>query len=238
MLSVRVKICGLTRTEDAALALELGAWALGVIFAPESPRRLDLQRAAEVLAPAADAEPDAAVSVGARSAGRDARTTGAVERVGVFVNAESSEIVEAVAACGLTAVQLHGEESPVRCLEIRKRAGVPVIKVLRVAGPAALERVVQFDTEYILLDTYDPERRGGTGEVFDWSLAAALPEVVRSGRVILSGGLNPDNILEAARAVSPFALDVSSGVESAPGVKDSEKLRRLFETIRMIKEAS
>lgn len=232
MVPVRVKICSLTRTEDAALALELGAWALGVIFAPESPRRLDLKRAAEVLAPAADAEPGAAVSMGAGGVGRDARPIGAVERVGVFVNAEPGEIAEAVAACGLTAVQLHGEESPDRCLEIRKRAGVPVIKALRVAGPEALERVVQFDTDYILLDTYDPGRRGGTGEVFDWSLAASLPEVVRSGGLILSGGLNPDNILEAARMVSPFALDVSSGVESAPGVKDSEKLHRLFENLR------
>ena len=86
-----------------------------------------------------------------------------MERVGVFVNAEPGEIAEAVAACGLTAVQLHGEESPDRCLEIGKRAGVPVIKALRVAGPEALERVVQFDTDYILLDTYDPGRRGRHG---------------------------------------------------------------------------
>jgi phosphoribosylanthranilate isomerase len=155
-----------------------------------------------------------------------------VERVGVFVNAEPDEIAQAVAVCGLTAVQLHGEESPDRCLEIRKRTGVPVIKALRVAGPEALERVVRFDTEYILLDTYDPGRRGGTGEVFDWSLTASIPEVVRSGRLILSGGLNADNILEAARAVLPFALDVSSGVESDPGVKDSEKMHRLFENLR------
>lgn len=234
MLSVRIKICGLTRTKDAALALELGAWALGVIFAPESPRRLDLKRAAEVLAPATDTGPGDAMPDRASGAGHDAGTTKAVERIGVFVNAEPGEIAEAVAACGLTAVQLHGEEDPGRCRDIRKLAGVPVIKALRVAGPEELQRVVQFDTDYVLLDTYNPERRGGTGKVFDWSMTASIPEVVRSGRLILSGGLNPDNILDAARAVSPYALDVSSGVESAPGVKDSEKLRRLFENLSNI----
>lgn len=210
MTAVKVKICGLTRPEDAALAAELGAWALGVIFAPESPRRVSVERAAEVLA--------------AAPAG--------VERIGVFVNADAVDIAAAVEACGLTAIQLHGDESPEECQEIQRRSGVAVIKALAVSGPESLERVVQFDTDYILLDTYHPERRGGTGEVFDWSLPAALDEGFRSGRLILAGGLNPENILAAIEAAAPFAVDVSSGIETAPGIKDNQQLRLLFENIR------
>lgn len=207
---MRVKICGLTRPKDATEAVRLGAWALGVIFAPESPRYVDVAAAARVLAGA----------------------PAGVERVGVFVNAEPEEIAAAVETCGLTAVQLHGEESPGECLEVQKRTGCAVIKALAVAGADVSERVVQFDTDYILLDTYHPERRGGTGEVFDWELAAALPESLRSGRLILSGGLNAANIAEALRTVRPFAVDVSSGVESSPGVKDQEKLKELFGAVK------
>lgn len=203
---MRVKICGLMRPGDATEAVRLGAWALGVIFAPESPRCVDADAAARVLA---------GVPAG-------------IERVGVFVNAEPEEIAAAAGTCGLTAVQLHGEESPGECLEVQKRTGSTVIKALAVTGAESLKRVVQFDTDYILLDTYHPERRGGTGEVFDWELAAALPEGLRSGRLILSGGLNAGNIGEAIKAVRPFAVDVSSGVESGPGEKDHEKLKELF----------
>ncbi|MHB8793563.1 MAG: phosphoribosylanthranilate isomerase [Thermoleophilia bacterium] len=210
MSEVKVKICGLTRPGDAALAAELGAWALGVIFAPESPRRVNVEQASKVLA----------------SAPSD------VERVGVFVNADAGEIAEAVAACALTVVQLHGDESPEECREVQERTGAQVIKAVAVSGPESLEGVVQFDTDYILLDTYDPERRGGTGDVFDWSLSAALDEGFRGGRLILAGGLNPANILDAIRAAAPFAVDVSSGIESAPGIKDPEQLRLLFEKIR------
>lgn len=205
----RVKICGLTRPEDAALAVSLGAWALGVIFVPGSPRRVSIEQAAAVLASA----------------------PAGVERVGVFVNSGLDEIVESARACGLTAVQLHGEESPDECLEARRRTGCRVIKALRVAGPETLAGVVTFDTDFILLDTYQPGRHGGTGEVFDWNLAAALPANIRGERLILSGGLNPDNIAEAVRVVAPYAVDVASGVESAPGIKDKEKLKKLFDTL-------
>ena len=207
---MRVKICGLMRPEDAAATVRLGAWALGVIFAPESPRCVDADAAARVLAGA----------------------PAGVERVGVFVNAEPEEIAAAVEACGLTAVQLHGEESPGECLEVQKRTGCTVIKAFAVAGVDVLERVVQFDTDYVLLDTYHPERRGGTGEIFDWELAGAIPESLRSGRLILSGGLNAANIAEAIKAVRPFAVDVSSGVESSTGKKDHEKLKELFGAVK------
>ncbi len=207
---VRVKICGLTRPADAELAAGLGAWALGVIFAPESPRRVSLEQAAAVL---------------------EAAPAG-VERIGVFVNAGVEEIKTAAEGCGLTAVQLHGEESAAECAEVGGSCGCRVIKALRVSGPRSLEAVVRFDTEYLLLDTYHPGQRGGTGKAFDWELTRRLPQRMRSSRVILSGGLNPDNILAAMGAVTPFAVDISSGVESKPGIKDEEKMRRLFKVIR------
>lgn len=209
MTRVRVKICGLTKPQDAALAAGLGAWALGVIFAPGSPRRVSREQAVAVLGPG----------------------PAGVERVGVFVNAGLDEIVETARVCGLTAVQLHGEESPGDCLDVGRRTGCLVIKALRVAGPESLAGVVTFDTDFILLDTYQPERHGGTGEVFDWSLAAALPASARGDRLILSGGLNPDNIAEAVRVVAPLAVDVASGVESAPGIKDPEKMKKLFDKL-------
>lgn len=208
----RVKICGLTRARDAALAVELGAWALGVIFAPESKRRVTPDQAAAVLA--------------AAPAG--------IERIGVFVNEDPGEIIAAVRACSLTGVQLHGEESPADCERIRSACGVAVIKALRVAGEADVERVVQFDTDYILLDTYDPGRRGGTGQAFDWNLALALPDLTRSARLILSGGLDPGNVHRAVAQVAPFAVDVSSGVESAPGIKDREKMIQLFTALKEV----
>ncbi|MHB8859660.1 MAG: phosphoribosylanthranilate isomerase [Thermoleophilia bacterium] len=233
MADIKVKICGLTRAEDAALAVELGAWALGVIFAPESPRQVTAEEAAVVLS--------------AAPAG--------VERVGVFVNAGAGEIEAAVRACGLTAVQLHGEEDEDLAREVRERTGAVVIRSVKVparagersvaapsgAGPGAsgneaLAGVVQFDTDFILLDTYHPERRGGTGEVFDWGLAEAIPEAVRRRRLILSGGLKPENIIAAVRLLTPFAVDVSSGVESAPGVKDPVPLRQLFENLEIFRK--
>lgn len=211
----RIKICGLTRPEDAALAAGLGAWALGVIFAAESPRRVSPEQAREVFTGAGGASPETAPL-----------------RVGVFVNADLEEIESAVRTCSLDAVQLHGEEDPGFCRMVRDRLGVAVIKAIRVSGPESVAGVVRFDTDYVLLDTYHPERRGGTGETFDWTLAATLPEAVRTGRLVLSGGLGPDNIAAALAAVGPHALDVSSGCESSPGIKDAEKLRKLFEALR------
>lgn len=211
----RIKICGLTRPEDAALAAELGAWALGVIFAAESPRCVSIAQAREIF------EAGMAAVSGAE----------APLRVGVFVNARVGEIEEAVRASHLDAVQLHGEESPEFCAEVRERLGVAVIKAVRVSGPEAVAGVVRFDTDFVLLDTYHPERRGGTGEAFDWSLAASLPEAVREQRLVLSGGLNPENLAAAVQAAKPFAVDVASGVESAPGIKDPDKLRQLFENV-------
>ncbi|RJQ46391.1 MAG: phosphoribosylanthranilate isomerase [Gaiellales bacterium] len=206
----RIKICGLTRRSDADAAAAAGAWALGAVFAPESPRRVGAEEAAAIFR---DAPPG-------------------VMRVGVFVNASLGEMSAAASASGLTALQLHGEETAAFCREVKEATGLIIIKALRVSGPGSLEGVVQFDTDFLLLDTYHPGRRGGTGESFDWSLAAGLPEAFRGGRLILAGGLGPGNIAQAHRQVSPFALDVSSGIESAPGIKDKASLERLFEQVK------
>ncbi|MHB8923424.1 MAG: phosphoribosylanthranilate isomerase, partial [Thermoleophilia bacterium] len=120
------------------------------------------------------------------------------------------------------------------CERIRSACGVAVIKALRVAGEADVERVVQFDTDYILLDTYDAATRGGTGHTFDWNLVLALPDRTRSARLILSGGLDPGNVHRAVAQVAPFAVDVSSGVESAPGIKDREKMTQLFTALKEV----
>ncbi len=209
----RIKICGLTRPGDAAAAAKAGAWAVGVILAGESPRRVTVKQAARIMT---------AVPAG-------------IEKVGVFVNAAPEAVAAAVRNCGLTAVQLHGEETPEECRRAAGLAGVIVIKALRVREARLPESVALFDTGLLLLDTYSPARRGGTGKIFDWSLAAALPEETRSGRLILSGGLNAGNILEALDAVGPFAVDVSSGIESAPGVKDPGEMERLFDILKEMK---
>ncbi len=209
----RVKICGLTNPGDAMRAVAAGAWAVGVIFAPESPRRVTRQQAAAIMA---------AVPPG-------------ILKVGVFVNAGEEEITAAVRECGLGAVQLHGEESPAFCRRIGEITGAAVIKAVRVAGRETLGSVASFDTDFILLDTYQPGRRGGTGESFDWDIARELSENLRSGRVILSGGLDAENVLEALDAVGPYAVDVSSGIETAPGVKDPGEMERLFDILGQMK---
>ena len=209
----RVKICGLTNPGDAMRAVAAGAWAVGVIFAPESPRRVTRQQAAAIMA---------AVPPG-------------ILKVGVFVNAGEEEITAAVRECGLGAVQLHGEESPAFCRRIGEITGAAVIKAVRVAGRKTLGSVASFDTDFILLDTYQPGRRGGTGESFDWDIPRELSENLRSGRVILSGGLDAENVLEALDAVGPYAVDVSSGIETAPGVKDPGEMERLFDILGQMK---
>ncbi len=210
----KVKICGLTSPEDARRAAAAGAWAVGVIFAPESPRCVSIAEAAKIMA---------AVPAG-------------VQKVGVFVNTSEEEIAAAVRRCGLTAVQLHGKETPEFCRRIGGATGAAVIKAVRVSGPESLECVASFDTEFILLDTYHPGSRGGTGKQFDWGLAAKLPAAARREKVIVSGGLDARNVVEALDAVGPYAVDVSSGVESAPGVKDPGELERLFDTLREMKK--
>jgi phosphoribosylanthranilate isomerase len=196
----RVKVCGITRHEDAELAAELGAWALGFILWRPSPRAAD---------------PRTAASIAAALRRR-------VALAGVFVNATLDEITEAAEALHLSHIQLHGDEGPAFCEEARRRSGCKVIKAVRVTGPGDLQDLERFHTDFHLLDTAARGLRGGSGATWDWALAARRRSSVPE---ILSGGLTPENVAAGIAAVRPYAVDVASGVEAAPGVKDPEKLR-------------
>ncbi|MBI4897231.1 MAG: phosphoribosylanthranilate isomerase [Actinobacteria bacterium] len=207
----RIKFCGLRRPEDAALAVELGAWALGVIMWPKSPRRCSMEQAAAI----ADAH--------RRSA----------EIAGVFVDAKLDEVVQISEAVGLSIVQLHGDEGQQYCMEVARRTGCKVIKAFRVRDRSVLTELGKFrEVDWHLLDTYKAGVPGGTGESFDWSF---LRERRHGGvPLILSGGLGPGNIATAIETVLPRAVDVSSGVESAPGVKDHEAMREFAAAVRSV----
>jgi phosphoribosylanthranilate isomerase len=203
----RIKFCGITRLDDAELAVSLDAWAVGLIFWPRSPRRCELDAAAEI--------------------------AGAVKRraevAGVFVNATLDHVAQTADAVGLTMLQFHGDEGPAYCSEAARRTGCKVIKTARVRSGADVRALAAFHTDYHLLDSYTAGVPGGTGEVFAWDLVRA-----HRGRipVILSGGLNPDNVADAIAAVRPYAVDVASGVELSPGRKDPVKLRAFAQAVK------
>jgi phosphoribosylanthranilate isomerase len=196
----RVKVCGITRHEDAELAADLGAWALGFILWRSSPR-------------AADPATAAAIAAALRRR---------VALVGVFVNPTLDEVTAAAEALHLSHVQLHGDEGPAFCAEAGRRSGCKVIKAVRVAGGGDLQDLERFHTDFHLLDADARGLRGGSGTTWDWALIAR-----RRSRVpaILSGGLTAENVAAGIAAVAPYAVDVASGVEAAPGVKDPERLR-------------
>jgi phosphoribosylanthranilate isomerase len=202
----RVKICGVTRLADAEAAVALGAWAIGLNHWEGTPRRIDPARAAEI---------------------------GAVlkrrcEVAGVFVNPSLEEVAAAVENAQLTMVQLHGEEGPSFCAEVARRTGAKVIKALGVRSAADVHAAETYRVDYHLLDAHRPGMPGGTGESFDWELLADRRSKVP---LILAGGLTPDNVGEAIQIAHPFAIDVASGVESAPGIKDRALLEALFEAM-------
>ena len=202
----KVKICGITNVADAQAAAGLGAWALGMIFHDESPRRCDLEEAAAIAA----------------------AFRRKVELVGVFVNAPLDRVMEVLGSVPLTIVQLHGDEGPSYCDEARRRTGVKLIKATRVRDGAAVRALSAYRTDFHLMDSHVPGTWGGTGQRFDWKLAA---EHRHEPPLILSGGLDADNVAEAIEVAKPFAVDVASGVEAAPGRKDPELLRRFFESV-------
>ena len=203
----RAKICGITRYEDAQLAVELGAWGLGFILWPGSPRAC---------------APDTAARMAASFRRR-------VATVGVFVNPTLEEVAQAADSVGLSHLQLHGEEGPAFCSEAARRTGCKVIKAVRVRSGAELQGLEIFRTvDFHLLDTGRPGRRGGTGETWDWALAARRRSDVPA---ILSGGLTAENVQDGIEAVAPWAVDVASGVEvpGEPGIKDPDRLRSFLE---------
>jgi phosphoribosylanthranilate isomerase len=203
----KIKFCGLTNLDDAERAVAAGAWAIGLIFWPQSPRRCEL---------------DAAAQIAAAFKRR-------VEVAGVFVNAALDHVADTADAVGLTMLQLHGDEGPAYCSEAARRTGCKVIKAARVRSGADVQALASFHTDYHLLDSYTAGVPGGTGETFSWDIARAHRSTVP---VILSGGLTPDNVAEAIAAVAPYAVDVASGVELSPGRKDAQKLRAFADAVR------
>ena len=203
---VKIKICGITTPEDALTAVEAGADALGFVFYKESPRHIFPEEAARIIN----------------------KLPPFVQAVGLFVN-EAPEIVNQVSRnCRLGLVQLHGDETPDYCRRIEQR----VMKAFRVRSLTCLDPIADYRLSGCLLDAYSPSFYGGTGMSFNWEIACEA--ITRSHRVVLAGGLTPDNVAEAIRQVRPYAVDVSSGVESAPGKKDTDKVRAF---IRNAKEA-
>jgi phosphoribosylanthranilate isomerase len=207
----QVKICGITRLEDAELAVELGAWAVGMVFFHGSPRSCSLAEGQRITA----------------------ALRRKVELCGVFVNAPMEEVVGVSEQLGLTLLQLHGDEGPVFCGEAARRTGARIVKALQVSGPGDIRDAARFHTDFHLLDarSVEPGReqlRGGTGETFDWKLLAARRSKVP---LILSGGLTGENVTDAIKRVRPFAVDTASGTESAPGLKDPTKLRDFFASV-------
>ena len=202
----KVKICGLTNAEDAAQAADLGAWALGLILWPSSPRACP---------------PAAAEEVGALMH-RRANVTG------VFVNATLDEVALAADRYALDILQLHGDEGPAYCREAARRTGCRVMKAVRVKGAATLRELEPFHTDLHLLDAHVPGRRGGTGESFDWDLVGSHSRPVP---FVLSGGLTPENVGDAMAAVEPFAVDTASGTEAAPGRKDPARVQAFFRAV-------
>ncbi len=204
----RIKICGITTPEDGAHAVEAGAWAIGMVFWPGSPRAVSIDRAAEIAGPLR----------------RQA------ELVGVFVNATVDEVIGTAEAVGLTWVQLHGSEGPSFAEHVGRRAGVKVIKAARLRAQADIQAIDAFrNVDAHLLDSYAEGNPGGTGETFDWALATRRMSEVP---LILAGGLTPENVGAGIAQTKPWAVDVSSGVESAPGVKDPERVEAFIAAVR------
>jgi phosphoribosylanthranilate isomerase len=202
----RIKLCGITTLHDAQMAVEVGAWAVGCILWPHSPRMCDPAEAARIAA--------------------------AVRRralvCGVFVNQHLDEVTGLVDGIGLTMVQLHGDEGPAYCGEVARRTGAKVMKAAQVRSGADVRALEAFHTDFHLLDAHLPGMRGGTGETFDWELVRTRRSKVP---LVLSGGLTPDNVAEAILATRPFAVDTASGTEASPGIKDPAKVAAFVEAV-------
>ena len=208
----KVKVCGITELDDARLAAELGAWAIGLIFAP-SPRQVDVAAAERI--------------------GRELNRR--VEVAGVFVNAPLEEVARLADVAHLTLLQLHGDEGPAYCREAARRTGARVMKAIPARDPAAVRRLSAFRTDYHLLDAYVPGQRGGTGRTFQWDY---VRHHTRHVPLVLSGGLHADNVAEAIGATHPFAVDSASGTEGPePGRKDPAKVHALFRAVEQANAA-
>ncbi len=208
-MRTRIKICGITRIEDALAAVELGVDALGFVFHQPSPRYLEPASAADIIS----------------------RLPAFVAAVGVFVYEDINILHSILGLTGLSAVQLHGVESAEYCKSL---GPIRCIKAIRLGSRIDLKKLDEYPREVgILLDSYEKDTPGGTGKTFDWSWAA---EAQRLRPVILAGGLGPRNVIEALRRVQPFAVDASSLLEQSPGVKDHEKMAEFVASVRKFKQ--
>jgi phosphoribosylanthranilate isomerase len=202
-----IKICGITNIEDACFAAASGADALGFIFHPPSPRYVTPEIVKKII----EELPHPIITIG------------------VFVNMASEEVKRIMTLCGLDMVQLHGAESPAFCREFSRSQ---VIKAIALRGEDDLTQLREYPVKAMLVDAYDPERHGGTGERADWALAAKVKAI---HPLILAGGLSLANIQEAIEAIAPDAVDINSGVESAPGHKDHIKVKEIIELVHQFK---
>jgi phosphoribosylanthranilate isomerase len=208
-MSVIVKICGITNSDDARAATKHGADALGFIFHESSPRFVPLDTAARI----AQELPSHVV------------------KVGVFADAPADTVLRAIAGCGLNLLQFHGEESPEYCGQF----GLMTMKAFRIKDAKSLQNLAQYPTDAWLLDSYVADKLGGTGATFNWELAREAKSMGRP--IFLAGGLTPDNVADAVRAVQPYGVDVSSGVEAVPGKKDLEKVRKFIQAAKLAAES-
>jgi len=213
MARIRIKMCGTTNSDDAFAAVDAGVDGLGFIFVDNSPRNV---------------HPDTVRSI-------TQSLPPFISRVGVFVDRAIDEVVYLAQFCGLTHIQLHGKEQPEYCRVLADLCGCPLMKAFRVSQDSVAGDFSVYDdvVNGYLLDTYKKGVAGGTGEAFDWSIVESLS---LKRPVILAGGLGPENIIQAVKTVKPFGVDINSGVEKEPGVKDHQKLRDLISKLRLVEQ--
>jgi len=206
MLIVKVKICGITNYDDTRASIDMGADILGFNFYPESPRYVTAEQAQAIIG----------------------RLPGFVDVAGVFVNASYEQIRYVMDLCQLNWIQFHGDEAPDFCHDFTS-INVKTMKAIRVKDQSDIDKANDFETDAVLLDAFDPQKYGGTGLTFDWNIVGHIQK-----RVFLAGGINPDNV-ESAVELGVYGIDVCSGVESEPGKKDHEKMKKLFDSIRHLR---
>ena len=206
---VKIKICGITNMEDGVWVANIGADYLGLIFAKESKRKVNLEKAQEI----AKAIPPY------------------IKKVGLFVNEDPKIVDKILAECQLDLVQFHGQESPDYCSQFKGKT--EIIKAFRIKDEESINQISLYDVDFYLLDTFVEGKYGGTGQAFNWDLAIQAKQFGRP--IFLSGGLNPDNVVEAIKKVEPYAVDVSSGVESSPRRKNIELMREFITKIRKVR---
>jgi phosphoribosylanthranilate isomerase len=205
-MSVKVKICGITNVADGLAAAEAGADMIGLMFYDRSPRHVSFEKAAEI----------------------SRALSPFIVKVGVFVNPDEDTVMRAIGDCGVTLLQFHGEEAPEFCMQF----GVMSMKAFRIRDADSLLSLPNYATDAFLLDAYSPDAHGGTGAKFNWDLAITAKQQGRP--IFLAGGLTPENVGAAVQQVQPFGVDVSSGVESAPRMKDPAKVRAFIQAAKQI----